>query len=56
MILGLRLKIEGGKKISEMEVVALRKTSGVFSEPQNLVDNRSFIRLCRLPSGGHAPS
>ncbi len=55
VILGLRLKIDG-KKISEMEVVALRKTSGVFSEPQNLVDNRSFIRRWRLPSAGRAPS
>jgi hypothetical protein len=42
VILGLRLKIEGGKKISEMEVLALRKTSGVFSEPQNLVDKPIF--------------
>ena len=36
-IQGLRLKIDN-RKISEMEVLALRKTSGVFSEPQNLVD------------------
>jgi hypothetical protein len=39
--LGLRLKIDD-KKISEMEVIALRKTSGVFSEPQNLVDKPIF--------------
>lgn len=41
MILGLRLKIEN-HKISEMEVIALRKTSSVFSEPQNLVDKPIF--------------
>jgi hypothetical protein len=34
VILGLRLKIDTSKKIGEMEVLALRKTSGVFSEPQ----------------------
>jgi hypothetical protein len=28
--------------ISEMEAIALRKTSGVFSEPQNLVDKPIF--------------
>lgn len=41
VILGLRLKIEN-QKIREMEVIALRKTSGVFSEPQNLVDKPIF--------------
>lgn len=41
VILGLRLKIEKNK-ISEMEALALRKTSGVFSEPQNLVDKPIF--------------
>jgi len=41
VILGLRLKIDN-KKISEMEVVALRKTSGVFSHPENLVDKPIF--------------
>lgn len=41
VILGLRLKIEN-RKVSEMEVLALRKTSGVFSEPQNLVDKPIF--------------
>ena len=41
MILGLGLKIDD-RKISEMEVIALRKTSGVFSEPQNLVDKPIF--------------
>jgi hypothetical protein len=42
LILRLRLKIDGNQKISEMEVVALRKNSGVFSEPQNLVDKPIF--------------
>jgi hypothetical protein len=42
VILGLRLKIENNKKIGEMEAIALRKTSGVFSEPQNLVDKPIF--------------
>jgi len=37
VILGLGLKVED-RKISEMEVLGLRKTTGVFSEPQNLVD------------------
>jgi hypothetical protein len=41
VILGLRLKIDN-RKISEMEVIALRKTAGVFSEPQNLVDKPIF--------------
>ena len=42
-ILGLRLKIDSSnKKISEMEVIALRKTAGVFSEPQNLVSKPIF--------------
>jgi hypothetical protein len=41
VILGLRLKIDS-KRISEMEVIALRKTAGVFSEPQNLVDKPIF--------------
>lgn len=41
VILGLRLKIEC-PKISEMEVLALRKTTGVFSEPQNLSDKPIF--------------
>jgi hypothetical protein len=41
VILGLRLKIDH-EKIAEMEVLALRKTSGVFSEPQNLVDKPIF--------------
>ncbi len=41
VILGLRLKIDR-QKISEMEVLALRKTSGLFSEPQNLVDKPIF--------------
>jgi hypothetical protein len=41
VILGLRFKIDN-RKISEMEVVALRKASGVFSEPQNLVDKPIF--------------
>lgn len=41
VILGLRLKIER-QKISEIEALALRKTSGVFSEPQNLVDKPVF--------------
>jgi hypothetical protein len=30
------------RKIGEMEAIALRKTSGVFSEPQNLVDKPIF--------------
>lgn len=42
VILGLLLKIDGNKKISDMEVIALRKTAGVFSEPQNLVDKPIF--------------
>jgi hypothetical protein len=42
VILGLRLKIDSHKKISEMEVIALRKTSGVFSGPQSLVDKPIF--------------
>jgi hypothetical protein len=42
VILGLRLRIDSNKKISEMEVIALRKTAGVFSEPQNLVDKPIF--------------
>jgi hypothetical protein len=42
VILGLRLKVDGNIKISEMEVIALRKSAGVFSEPQNLVDKPSF--------------
>jgi hypothetical protein len=41
VILGLRLKVEN-KKIGEMEVIGVRKTSGVFSEPQNLVDKPIF--------------
>jgi hypothetical protein len=41
VILGLRLKVEN-KKIGEMEVIAVCKTSGVFSEPQNLVDKPIF--------------
>jgi hypothetical protein len=41
VIRGLRLKIEN-RKISEMEVIALRKTAGVFSEPQRLVDKPIF--------------
>lgn len=41
VILGLRLKIEH-QTIGEMEVLALRKTSGVFSEPQNLADKAIF--------------
>lgn len=49
VILGLRLKIEGNPKllinvISEIAVIALRKTSGVFSEPQNLVDRPIFLQ------------
>ena len=42
VILGLRLKIDGNKKISEIEGIALRKTAGVFSEPQNLVHKPIF--------------
>jgi len=43
VILRLRLKIDSSnKKISEIEVIALRKTAGVFSEPQNLVDKPIF--------------
>ncbi len=47
VILGLRLKIDSNPKnhtnvISEMEVIALRKTAGVFSEPQRLVDKPIF--------------
>ncbi len=41
VILGLRLKVDN-KKISEMEVVALRKTSGVFSDPEDLMDKPIF--------------
>jgi hypothetical protein len=41
VIFGLRLKIDA-QKISEMEVIALRKTAGVFSEPQNLADKPIF--------------
>ena len=45
VILGLRLKIDGSnKKISEMEVVALRKTSGVFPSLRTWWINRSFIK------------
>jgi len=49
VILGLRLKIDN-RKISEMEVVALRKTSGVFSEPQNLApsERRPRAELIRV--------
>jgi hypothetical protein len=42
VILGLRLKVDVNKKISEMEVIALRKTADVFSEPQNFVDKPIF--------------
>jgi hypothetical protein len=42
VILGLRLKVDSNKKISEMEVIALRKTTGVFSHPENLVDKPIF--------------
>jgi hypothetical protein len=47
VILGLRLKIDNNPKlhinvISEMEVVALRNTSGVFSHPEDLVDSPIF--------------
>ena len=42
VILGLRLKIDGNKKISEMEVLALRKTTGVFSHPEDLMDKPIF--------------
>lgn len=55
VILGLRLKIEN-KKISEMEAVALRKTSGVSPTRRTWWTNRSFIRRWRLPSAAHAPS
>jgi hypothetical protein len=41
VILGLRLKIDN-RKISEMEAIALRKTSGVFSHPEDLVDKPIF--------------
>jgi hypothetical protein len=55
VILGLRLKIEN-HKISEMEALALRKTSGVFSEPQNLVDKPIFHQALGHPSSGRARS
>jgi hypothetical protein len=42
VILGLRLKIDSNNKIGEMEAIALRKTAGVFSEPQNVVDKPIF--------------
>jgi hypothetical protein len=43
VILALRLKIDS-RKISEMEALVVRKTAGVFSEPQNLVDKPIFTQ------------
>jgi hypothetical protein len=54
IILGLRLKIEKNQ-ISEMKALALRKTSGVFSEPQNLADKPIFHQAL-TPSERHPPA
>jgi hypothetical protein len=55
VILGLRLKIDN-RKISEMEVIALRKTSGVFSHPEALVNKPIFHQRWRHPSAARARS